>query len=424
MNLLQFAFFWLIVSFCVQSCSSYTQQLAEIRGQYVGSRYSEALASLDKSDLKEQGRNQLLYQLEKAMILDRLGKTKQSQDTLLAADATVDRLYHASVAGAALSFVYNDSASDYQGEDYEKIAIHTMLALSYLGEGKLNEARVEARAINVRLTEINNFYEQNKNRYNDDAFARFLSGLIYESKREWDSAIIDYRDALNVYRGNYAKYFDTRVPDPLIEGLYRVAKIRNRSEILQELRDTYPSKKWPEVNENDSFVIGLHEVQTLTPKTAAEFVMIWDNKPVRFSFPRIIKKNRGVFHDSGIYIDGIYTSGDMSQNMDAIASETLEDSRLRYFAKMVSRLIIKDQIAQKARKQGGNLGGLIAAIYGAVTETADTRGWTFLPASFFITRAPIRPGEHVLRLMTNGKSSDFKKVAVNAGQFLFERDAG
>ena len=37
----------------------------------------------------------------------------------------------------------NDASSEYSGEDYEKVAIHTLLVSSFLSEGKLNSAMVE-----------------------------------------------------------------------------------------------------------------------------------------------------------------------------------------------------------------------------------------------------------------------------------------
>ncbi len=72
-------------------------------------------------------------------------------------------LYTKSISKEALTYVYNDSAQEYPGEDFEKIAIHIMLALSFIEEGQLKSALVEARRINTRLAEINSQYDERKN---------------------------------------------------------------------------------------------------------------------------------------------------------------------------------------------------------------------------------------------------------------------
>src|SRR5690606_6976497 len=103
-----------------------------------------------------------------------------------------DELYTVSISRTAASFIVSESSTDYEGEDYERVAIHTQLALSFLGDKDLAAARVEARKINLKLEEINQKYDDHKNRYAEDAFARYLAGTIYEARGEIDDAIIDY----------------------------------------------------------------------------------------------------------------------------------------------------------------------------------------------------------------------------------------
>ena len=78
------------------------------------------------------------------MILDRLDEREQSRQEL-DADKLVDVLYTESISKQAASFLVNDSVTDYAGEDYEKVAIHTMLALSFIEDDDYSSARVEAK---------------------------------------------------------------------------------------------------------------------------------------------------------------------------------------------------------------------------------------------------------------------------------------
>jgi uncharacterized protein len=200
----------------VTSCASYTDDTKEMREAYSGHDYDRALEALKKSGVMERKQDRLLWRLEAATILDRKGEHDKSRALWLEADQIADELYTVSVSKTATSFVLNDAAADYEGEDYEKVAIHSMLAHQFLGAGKLDDARIEARKINNKLAEINQKYdEKERNKYGEDAHARYLSGLIYEARGEWDSAIIDYSKALELYESTFSGYIRGPVPDGL-----------------------------------------------------------------------------------------------------------------------------------------------------------------------------------------------------------------
>jgi hypothetical protein len=408
-------------------CATYTSETTKVRSHFYSGSYGAALKELDDSSIKDQDRNRLLFLLERAMILDRQGKRKESRKALMEADKLVEQLFKANYAKEGAALLYNDSATDYAGEDYEKVAIHTMLALSFLEDKELQAARVEAKAINSRLEDINSFYKENKNKYNEDAFARYLSGMIYEAKGEIDDAIIDYRAALALYEGSYAKHFDTSTPPQLVEALYRLAKVRNRQNIVKQLEKAYPqyARAAKASDEGLANVVVIHQLGMIAVKRQFDFVLMWDGKPMRMSFPTIPVRNKGWLGRTGVeFKDHKFEKSEIFQNMDAIAHATLEDKRLRVTAKMAARLVLKDQIAQQARKSFGIVGELGASIYGAVTETADTRGWTLFPSLISVTRLRLPPGEHTLRIISNGKTSDIVKVKLEKNGFYFFSGVG
>lgn len=417
--------------FCVLSaCASYTQETDEIRSAYRAGRYKDAQKSLGDSAIKDQKRNRLLYLLENAMIEDRLGEHQRSRQMLLQADKVVDELYTVSVSETAATFVYNDSAAAYAGEDYEKVAIHTLLAISFLGDNNLSAAGVEARKINTRLNEINQKYESEKNRYGADAFARYLSAVIYEAQREWDSAIIDYQKALDIYDGLYKKEFDTPVPADIVEALLRLMPQRDRKQQAEKLAKEYPKAAKQVAAEKGELastgeLVVIHEMGTITPKYAEEFIWPIGGQVVRFSFPSI-RPRSGYFDEeqTGVDIEGTnrFVRGAMTQNMDVIAQKTLEDRRMRMIVKTGARLLAKGQIAEQARQNFGPLAGLAANVVSAVTETADTRSWTLLPARFYITRVRLPAGSHKIKVRTNGKVMRTLDVKIAPREITFLRD--
>ena len=419
-------FLYLTVLLWLCGCASYTEQTKEVRQLYRQSSYAEALKKLDDLEISKQSRNRLLFRLEKAMILDRLGEREKSRKLLLEADKIADDLYTESVSKVALSFIYNDSATDYAGEDFEVIAIHTQLALSFLEDDDYKSARVQAKKINNKLSEINNRYEDNKNRYQQDAFAMYLAGIIYEQRKEWDDAIIDYRKALELYKGNYAPFVFGGMPDQLVVALAKLYKKRSRNQDLKSLEKDHPNlvKKALDSIEGDTGeVIVIHEVGSIVTKVTEEFVIGVGSQIIRFSFPSYRQGLRSGWGTSGIRLkSGRFVTAENVQDLSQIARYTLEDRRLRMVAKQTARLLAKGQLTEQARQNFGPLGEFAMNIYSAVSETGDTRSWTSLPAGYFITRATLSTGTHKIQIKTNGVVSEYKTVHVKKGEKLVLRD--
>ncbi len=412
-------------------CASYTDEVKELRDDYISGKYKNSLDKLEKSSLHDSSTNRLLYHMEKAMILDRMSDRKLARSTLVQADKIVDELYTTSVTKTAASFLINDSVADYEGEDFEKVAIHTELALSFLEDKQVSEARVEAKAINNRLHQITQNYDPKYLHYKEDAFARFMSALIYESLQNWDDAIIDYNQALGVYTSpEYAKFFDGAVPEVLVTSLYGLAKKRNRSQILSDLKKRFPNilEKYDaqirQIPEGGDVVI-FHETGHITTKKEKDFFLPIAGQIIRFSFPVIDKQSIDWMNTlTGLTVNGRYYAASNAVNLNAIAYQCLEDRRGRIIAKSMARLVAKGVLTREAQEHFGLLGGIVANIFSAATETADTRSWTLLPQAFYVNRVRLAPGKHTLEVKTASRVNDVKALTIQAGDLHLLRSKG
>lgn len=421
-----FLFFGLSLTFI--QCATYTDEVRELRMDYVKGQYENSLEKLEKSSLKTSEKDRLLYHLEKSMILDRMDKLQKSRSSLFNASRTVDELYTTSISKTAASFVVSDSVTDYEGEDYEKVSIHTLLALSFLEEQKLKEARVEAKKINVRLKEITQDYNSKHDNYKEDAFARFLSGAIYESLENWDSAIIDYRKALEIYSsGKYSRFIDGPVPEALVFSLYGVALRRNRKDVIQALKKNY--KKLLEKYDADlkrlpegGSVFVFHETGQVEAKTEKTFVLPISEQIVRFSFPVIEKQDIDWANkQTGVSVNGTFHLASNVLNMNALAYQCLEDRRGRMILKSMARLLAKGQLTYQAKENFGPLAGLLVNIAGVVTESADTRSWSLLPQAFYVNRIRLEPGKHKLQIKTANKIQEILPLNIKANELKIFR---
>jgi uncharacterized protein len=413
---MKFSFLFIAAFSLLISCTHYSAQLKLVTAQYDDGDFSEALLSLEKTELKTEKNNRLLYYLEKAMILDRLGQRKESRDLFFRADDLAKKLYTVSATKTAATFVMNESVADYGGEDYEKISIHTMLALSYIEDNKLKSARVEARRINSLLKELNENYDSDEaHRFQKDGFARYLAGIIYESLGEIDNAIISYRVALKIYENQYAKLFEISPPKQLVTALQRLLTKRKRTSALKKLQKKYRLQPKPPKSQQSGELVVIHELNSVTPKTTTDALVNVGRQAIRLSFPLILPKylNSG---PSKVTIKNRTIHAETFQNMDAIAVVSLEDRKQRLILKQGARLVVKSQLIKQAYKDLGPLGGIVTNIAAAATETADTRSWTSLPQKFAVSRLEVAAGTHDIIVSTNGQDVVVKGLKIKPGE--------
>lgn len=399
--------FFLLAQVLFSSCATYVDQNRELIQLYKQERYAKALKKLDDSDLKDSSTNKLLYFLERASILRKMGDYKTSRKILLAADSLIDELSSTSVTETVASFVHNDSAQSYDGELFEKINIHTILAFSFLEEEDLSSARVEAKRINNRLREFTQDLGNENNSYTEDAFALYLSGMIYEAMDEQDDALVDYKKALAIYESNhYRAYFYGNIEKQIAKALHRLALKRRRPELAQELERRYSTLVASKNTKKKGEVIILHEAGHITLKEAKDFVIPVGNQVVRFSYP-IIKNKVTSYGRTGVELEsGMFIPAENAAHLSSIAHDTLEEKRLRLIAKGLVRVLLKSQINRAVHENLGPLAGFLTNIATAATETADTRSWMFMPDAFYVTRIQLPLGSHQLTVYTDGKAQE------------------
>ena len=418
-----FFLFYLVSSL---GCATYTDKTIQVTNSFLGLDYSQALKNLEESSLKDDHASQLLYNLEKSSILDKMGDYLESRNYLFKADRLVDQYFTESVSKTLLSFLINDSTQNYSGEDYEKILIHTMLALSFLSEKKYSSALVEAKKINTRLIEITQDYDQEYNGYSEDAFARFLAGMIYQVNGDYDDALIDFNKALEIYESSgYSEFYNGSVPKSLVTSLYSLALKRKRMKIVETLKDHYGVWLKDRPREflfpDSSIIYVIHELGKIAQKRSADFFIHTSNGLLRFSFPILDKQKHYVYGRTGVQINNHFVDADNVADMNAIAYQSLEDRRGRLILKGTARIFVKHQIVQEIRETYGPLVGFAANILAVLTESADTRAWTLIPEAFYVSKLVLAPGTHKLEIFTNGKNPLKKTIVTKPGEVMIVR---
>jgi hypothetical protein len=394
-----FCLFALLIFVLTGCAGSYYETMSSIQQAVQLGNYQRADELLSKEKDLAQGRNRLLYLLDKGMIAHLNGQYEESNQIFTQAATRIEELDVTSITGTASEWVINDTTQPYRGEDFEQVMVHYYMALNYLMLGNLQEALVECRQLNTLLRIFNDRYEK-KNVYKTDAWILYLSGLIYDALGEINDAFIDYRNAYDTYVSDYQENYGTSAPSQLLEHILRTSSALGFADVFETYRQKFGGETWPTQQEY---------------RNTARLVVIWDNGLipykaqriyreyirfdtkdkdkgcyVKFAFPEFVKRIP-TYQRATVSVSGYTGSLELTEDLSQIAIKNLEDRRLRTIVKAIARNTLKCLAEQEIKKQNEVLGWLFAGLT-ELTEQADTRSWLLLPANISITQILLPPG--------------------------------
>src|SRR5690554_3884668 len=214
----------LIVLLTGGGCATFYQKTMAVQKDIAGGNFESALKSLERDKKWPQNNHRVLYFMNKGVVHFMLGEHEASNAWFDRADLYIED-YRKNIGFEALALVSNPMVKPYRPEDFEAIMVHFYKALNFIALNDLEGALVEARRVNIRLQQLNDKYKDHKNKYQHDAFAHNLMGMIYEAARDYNNAFIAYRNALEVYENDYTKLFGITPPLQLKKDLLRTAKL-------------------------------------------------------------------------------------------------------------------------------------------------------------------------------------------------------
>lgn len=430
--------FYILLFCCLltTSCATWYQRTAAFQSAVEQGNFEQAEKLLQKDKKKqENGKNRILYYLNQGYVEYMLGHPEASNQAFETAEQLTEEQSKNLLTEAAV-LVSNPEIRPYKPEDFEVIMINFYKALNYLQMDNMGDALVEARKINIRLQQLNDKYPDHKNRYQQDAFALLLMGLIYDAAGDANNAFIAYRNAYNVYESDYIKNFGIGPPAQLKKDLLRTAYESGLYSELAEYEKTFKQKYSPQTpSSNGQLVLfwmnGFGPVKaewglTFTKEQRGDgaivfhntdlglaFPFFWGNgysndeknslanlKIVRVVFPKYVERppvyNRGIL----IY-EGKNYPLEMAEDIDQIAFKTLHDRMLRELSNSLLRVATKQAIQYAASKENEWL-GFAVGLANAFTEKADTRNWQTLPYSVSYARVPLNRPENPIELQFSG----------------------
>lgn len=416
--------------FLLSACATYYQKQANFQKRFAEGKIEAAQSYLESQKKEAEKKDRLLYFLDRGVVEHMLGNYKESNFYFEEAYIFTQD-FRKSFSGDFVEMVANPMLRPYRGEDFEVVLIHFYKALNFIQLEQLDDALVEVRRVNIKLNELNDRYEGKKNRYKEDAFAHTLMGLIYEAKGNYNDAFIAYRNAYETYQNLYAKEFGVKAPQQLKHDLLRMATFNGFRQELKKYEDEFGFEYQEEENVRGHAVFfwlnGLGPVKSefsLNLSTVKDKggVITFSNESEGFSIPYNTAQHNHDPSDFGdlnfvrlavpkynnryptaqnalLLIDSARKQPlEMAENIDQIATSTLQDRLARELAKSVGRLALKQATQAAVKKENEDLGALVSMV-NAITEKADTRNWQTLPFSISYQKVALDTGSHSISLV-------------------------
>ena len=427
--------------------------------------YRQADTIIQKAEEDEYGtKSRVLYGMDRGMTLQLAGEYQQSNEVLEKAEDEVERLYTRSIRTESFAFMTNDNSLPFEGEPYEQVMINVLKALNYACLNRWQDALVEARRIDHRLNVLAD-RTKDKAAYHDDGFARYISGILYESTGDLNNAFIAYRKAYETFEASRA-WSHTSVPLQLRTDLLRTANDLHLSQEFTEYQRLFPDTVWKSSEEQqqlaqvivisyngraprkeDQFVDlpvsgdalalvlvnrGFSSGNRQQQRAADSVLYGLNGRVVRVALPKIVPQKTQVPVDTVSLTPEqgapVIVRTELAQNVTALADKALSERIAGIAVKAVARAAFKYSMAEGASRGsqqavGGDLGplvglavGLLTKGYAVASEESDKRSWRTLPDEIHLARTWVSPGAYQVGTASNGTATAAKMISLRAGE--------
>lgn len=438
---------YLIFLFCglflLSGCATWYKRTEKFQSAVGSGDFELAQKELSKDKKQSKGKNQVLYYLNLGYVEFMLDHPQESNKAFETAENLIDEtVRHPALQVATL--LSNAEILPYKPEDFEVIMVNFYKAMNYLRMNDMEGALVEVRKINIKLNQLNDKYPDHKNRYQRDAFAHLLMGLIYDASGNYNDAFIAYRNAYDTYQTDYKTNFGVEAPPQLKEDLMRTAYLCGFTSELRAYEQEFKTQYAYQAPSPDGQLVffwlnGFGPVKsewgiTFVKEKRGDGAVVFSNaeygltfpfffgsgfgendknsiadlKILRAVFPKYIERPP-LYTKGALQYDGITYPLELAEDINQIAFKTLHDRMLREFSTSLLRLAAKQGVQYAASKQNEWL-GLAVGLANAITEKADTRNWQTLPYSVSYIRMPLKAKENKVAF-TASSSKGGKRTA-------------
>lgn len=377
---------YFLIPFIFIGCMSYQGKVYKARNHLADGEVTAATEILSEM-ASQEGKDQVLYMLDYGLALHEAGELDKSNETFIAVDRLAEVKDYVSLSRQAGSLFLSEALIQYKSERFENILINAYLALNFTLKRDFENALVECRRIDEKLYKLKLENEDSQKSF----YARYLSAMIWEAEKNWDSAYIDYKNAYNIDSSH----------EYLKRDLIRSAWRARRYSELKKWERKFPAYKLDRIKKET--------------KEKGELVFIYQQgwiprkhpRPENFRFPHLVRQRSG-FTEAVVEVDGKrYKPTELLYRVGDEAIRTLDNDYGYLVAKKMIGIVAKEVMADQIRQKNETLGAL-AAIAMHAADKADLRQWSTLPNSFQLSKLFLTPGKHQVVIWAKGSAGESK----------------
>ncbi len=418
----------LVCSACAAPSVRYKAEVNRLTAAGKFQQASQQVAEKKKKLYKNK--DAVLFYLDRGTLLHDAQDPAASDEMFAAAQAEIDAHYAKSVSGSIGRLMINDLTAPYYAAPYEQALTYYYRAQNFLQRGDLSAAAVEARKAVFFLDHLR---ADKKDGFNDDPFVQYFASLVFESVGQRSDARIARENALNAYE---------RLGGQLHLTAPNFSVPANANELGEVLIFHYnglmPLKRTKTLQVAWDRALALasdpqETQQGVAPEVQNALTAGMLGSAVTLSYPEWVDlPSRVAF--SAVAVGRVEYATQKVADFSAAAKLDLEEKMPGILFRTATRAVVKRVAAVQARHAAssagnddwaGELAQMFVSIWGAATETADTRQWFTLPAEVRMARIFLTPGTQDIKLLFRDGYGNiigeyiFEQVRVKPGERVF-----
>ena len=400
-----------LFSISLVGCATHFDRLKPVRTAFFDGNLSEAEEHIDKLLKKRRSERDVLM-LDKAIVELASGRPKEAEQILRVVRDKFDDLEDFDTTKAVASMLTDDNARAYAGEDYEKVLIRAMLAISNLMTDGGDANAYALQVVDKQQQIIDTITEKHKDEEDKDCLASFkqvalgpyIRGMLAEESPNTLNDAVRARVQVCAWEPGFRdgksdlQRCQHEVPMHPGNGALYVFALVGRGPIKEE---------------------AIEPVTQIELLLADRIFNAFSNRSIPPTFapvkvPRVVNYVP-VADFVSVSVDG-QTAGKTATIVD-IGEMAVRQQQALYpeiLARAVARRVVKKGIIYGIEEvtdvQKGSLTSLAVMAAGVAweaSEQADLRCWGLLPDTIQVFRVELPAGEHTVTLRPSQRHGDF-----------------
>ena len=463
------------IVFFLPSCTTKSAlRVDKLASSTLNNDFNAAISTIKKKPQMYGNNSRFLYYMDIGVLYHFAEEYDSSTVYLLKASDIFNELFARSITNEAAAIMVNDNVRPYRSKPYELVMLHQILALNFLTVGKLEDALVETRKVQLFFDEWKR-KNRSESKYDSDAMFHYLSSIAYDAANETSDAMISLFHAVKTFQdgpvplpasiGDQAYYLfelNDRNDDNSLLGLSpkvprnQITGIENNSSEIIVIGyagrgPVFEEESWWGTWVKDGVLVVHHNApdgskQTITmpapglpPAELRKAEKGHSTKSgttfhIKFALPaiRTVPSSTKGFSVTCSGFSRPFESV-VINDLDKQAEKYMEDARSRILARTVVRVVLRTIAAQKAKEQlqtGNTATNLLlnigTDILAGQLEKADTRSCFLLPKTVQMARIPVPPGKYSISVNAKSasgvlttKTFNDLSIAAHEKKFLF-----